>query len=105
MADRVEHQTHPLRGRRVLRCGWSRGVESLAGVPGLAAAHESSRPMRLADLTYQAAGAWSSLRLAFEEASNHNLLSPEGRRGFANRMRTHRLEREREESEEQQDML
>ena len=45
------------------------------------------------------------VRMAHEEAQNHNLLTSEGRRAFASRMRTYQMQREREESEDTQEML
>lgn len=40
-----------------------------------------------------------------QEAQHFNLLTSEGRRGFSSRMRAHYLAREKEENEDQQEML
>ena len=44
-------------------------------------------------------------RFAQEEAGNHNLLSAEGRRAFRSRLHSQQLQRERDEAEDQQEML
>ena len=66
---------------------------------------EASRPLRFADLQYRAAEAWSQVRLVQEEASSHNLLTTDGRRAFASRMRSHQFAREQQEREDEQEML
>ena len=56
-------------------------------------------------MQYKAAGLWSQLREAHEEAQNHNLLTSTGRQAFASRMRAHQQLREQEANEDQQEML
>ena len=62
-------------------------------------------PLRIADVKYKLAGWMSHLRLMQEEAGNFNLLTADGRRGFASRMRSHQMAREKEEAEDLQEML
>ena len=72
---------------------------------GLVPALEAARPFRLADVKYKAAQIWSDVRLGVEEASNFNLLTREGWSAFASRMRAHKMQREKDEDEDSQEML
>ena len=76
-----------------------------AAIPGMVPALESSRPWRWNDVTYKLAAGYSHVSLMREEAGNFNLLTREGRAGFISRMRAHALAREKEETEDLQEML
>ena len=75
------------------------------GPVGMRAANEGSRPWRWNDVTYKLAAMYSHVNLMREEAANFNLLSADGRRGFASCMHAHQLAREKEEDEDLQEML
>ena len=95
-------------------CGMTCYLETLKGKsdrlatsmsPVDEATRAPARRLRPADVTYMIAGMFSTLKAAQEEATQHNLLTGEGRRAFEARMRLRLQHREQMTQEEEQEML
>ena len=95
-------------------CGMTCYLETLKGKsdrlatsmsPVDEASRAPARRLRPADVTYMIAGMFSTLKAAQEEATQHNLLTGEGRRAFEARMRLRLQHREQMTQEEEQEML